>query len=82
MDDAARQASEKIGELCDLIDETLDLGILPQAGESFFEDVRESLVDVDSTIRAAGRATGNQQRALENWESGLQKWLDNLSADD
>jgi len=66
-------AIEKIEELCDLIDE--NIVEIAEKGVAFFEDVREKLVDVSSTIENSHRCTLGQEKAIGNWEAGLRRWI-------
>ena len=45
--------------------------------DGFLEDVRENVLGVAETIRRLDTVTANQQRALDNWEAGVQRWVEN-----
>ena len=65
-------ALDKIEELIELIDENID-SVGP--GQEFFENVRDSLVNVEATITKNENCTERQAGALRNWEAGLEKWI-------
>lgn len=70
---SVKSASEQCDRIVETIDE-LDDGTLDMAAE-FFEDVRDKVVDVQETICKFDRVTDKQQKALNNWEKGVNKWV-------
>lgn len=67
-------AIEQAGRICDKID------ILPdRAYEAMidWEEMRQSVRDVEETITERNRVTENQQRALDNWEEAVDRWSNN-----
>jgi len=67
-------ALELIDEIITLIDEEVPERAWDRAA-SFFEDVREKVVDMSQTIHNTGRCTERQAKALEGWKAGISKWL-------
>ena len=53
-------------ELCDDI---------PEAGEDFAVSVQEKLDKIAETIERTEYVTPDQQRAIENMEHGIDRWL-------
>ncbi len=43
-------------------------------GESFLEDVREKISEVNDTITEMGMVTQRQQTAIDNWAKGVSRW--------
>lgn len=48
---------------------------IPPAGWDFASDVSESAREMIETIESSNRVTVNQLRAIENWTSGVARWL-------
>lgn len=63
---------EQLDELDGLLDTAEDEA--PQGG-GFFADVREKANDMREWIEANGVATDKQSSAVDNWMSGVRKWL-------
>ena len=68
------EAVDAIDDLISMID-----GDVPDAAwhkaASFFENVRASAVEMQTSIELADNVTGPQQTAIENWEKGVRKWI-------
>lgn len=62
----ALQQGEGILAMCDDV---------PERGEEFAMSVAEGVREVMETIMQRGRVTAEQQRALDNWESGVSAWI-------
>jgi len=63
---------------CDRIVEMIDDDVPDEAKDrasDFFEDVREKVIEVQDTVTSSGHVTSKQQRALDNWEAGVAKWI-------
>jgi len=43
----------------------------------FFESVRTGAVSIGETIEKTRRVSEKQQKALDNWEAGVNRWLEN-----
>jgi hypothetical protein len=54
--------------------ENLDESALDKASD-FFESVESCVQSMRETIRRTGTATEKQLNALDNWESGVNKWV-------
>jgi hypothetical protein len=63
----ALEQCERIIEMC---------GEMPERGEDFATSVEEGCREVMETIQGMNHVTPDQQRALDNWEGGLSRWLD------
>lgn len=63
----ALEQCERIIEMC---------GEMPERGEDFSTSVEEGCREVMATIESMNHVTADQQRALDNWEGGLSRWLD------
>lgn len=65
--------------LCDTIYNKCEEGMedddMAQDGLSFLESVQHSVVKTQETIQGSGRVTAAQERALRNWEQGVDKWM-------
>ena len=48
---------------------------IPEAGEEFAESVREGAVGMMADITAKKRVTAKQDVTIDNWRSGLSRWL-------
>ena len=72
---SVKKANEQCDRIVETIDE-LDEEVFNKASD-FFEDVRTNVVDVQETICKRELVTENQQRALDNWERGVNKWVHN-----
>lgn len=60
-------------EQCDRILETCDE--IPERGEDFANSVREQVQDVRDWIEEYREVTERQQQSLDNWESGVGRWI-------
>jgi hypothetical protein len=60
--------------ICELIDDAP--GDVWDRAYEFFESVQEKAKDIGETVRRTKRATQGQKDALENMESGVNKWLE------
>lgn len=49
---------------------------MPDRGYEFADSVREKVESMESTIEKSGYVTPGQKEALDNMESGLDRWLD------
>jgi hypothetical protein len=49
---------------------------VPEAGEDFAASVSEKVDSIWQWIEEHGRVTPKQQEALDNMESGLDRWLE------
>lgn len=65
VEEALRQC-ERIQEICEEV---------PERGAEFAESVSSGVAEVAETIEEFQRVTAEQQRALDNWESGVSRWL-------
>lgn len=65
-------------EQCDRIIEKC--GEVPDDGEDFADSVIEKAASIRDWIHKHGRVTDRQQTALDNMESGVDRWLE--SGDD
>jgi hypothetical protein len=61
-------------EQCDRIAEKCDE--VPYDAIDFADSVREKARSIRSWIESSGRVTDRQQAALDNMESGLDRWLE------
>lgn len=59
--------------LCDQIESTAE--DVPEAGEDFAMSVTEKAASIRETIERTERVSDNQFTALENFLSGLQRWI-------
>ena len=62
----ALEQAERIQEMC---------GEVPERGEEFASSVLDGVTEVAATIQEQQRVTADQQRAFDNWESGISRWL-------
>jgi hypothetical protein len=62
----ALKQCERIAEMC---------GEVPERGEEFADSVASGVREIAETIQQQNRITADQQRALDNWESGVAKWI-------
>lgn len=53
----------------------LAIEAFPERGEEFADSVADGVREVAATIEEQRRVTSDQQRALDNWESGVSRWL-------
>lgn len=65
VEDALEQG-ERILELCDE---------MPERGEDFADSVSAGCREVMAMIEERNHVTADQQRALDNWEDGLSRWI-------
>ena len=68
------QASQQCDTIVGLIDDDVPESAWDTAAE-FFESVRDGVVDMQETIDDTGFVTTKQQKALDNWEAGVRKWI-------
>lgn len=66
---AYKQGEEVVDTIDDLPSEVRD------KAESFFESVRDSVIEVMETIERTERVTAKQQKALDSWEAGVRRWI-------
>lgn len=71
-----KNALELVDEIVNIIDEEIPEKAWDRAA-SFFEDIREKVIDVGQTIRTNDKVSERQMRALEGWKAGVSKWLPN-----
>lgn len=64
--EAAVKQALRIIELC---------AEVPERGEDFAASVAEGADDMMATIEERGDVTAEQQRALDNWEEGVSRWI-------
>ena len=62
----AIEQAERIQEMC---------AEVPERGEEFASSVLDGVIEVAATIEERQTVTAEQQRALDNWESGVSRWL-------
>lgn len=67
--DALDQASRILSMCREILDRGTD------SGEDFAGSVSEGVEEVAATIEERNHVTESQQRALDNWESGVQAWI-------
>ena len=48
---------------------------VPERGEEFADSVAAGVCEVAEKIEEQNRVTPDQQRALDNWESGVSAWI-------
>lgn len=63
------EALKQCDRICEMCEE------VPERGEEFAMSVSDGVAEVAETIEAQQRVTADQQRALDNWESGVSRWL-------
>jgi len=68
-------AIEDIDRLLSLIDDLEDsYSDVYERGEDFLADVYERASEVRKTILQNQRVTPRQEKAIENWTEGVEKW--------
>jgi Zn finger protein HypA/HybF involved in hydrogenase expression len=73
--DPVRQAKE-VNAALDQCQEILSqVEQLPSRAEDFGESVADQVRDVAVTIGKTNRVTTGQQRALDNWQAGVEAWF-------
>ena len=70
----ADEAIELGGDILDTIQNDISDSAYSKATE-FFDSVSEKVREVIATIETSGNVTTSQVRALENWESAVNKWV-------
>lgn len=65
---------------CDLIIEKCEH--VPFDGEDFAKSIKEKAASIRKWIQENGKVTKNQQAALDNMESGVDRWLENQDEED
>lgn len=68
------EAKELIEEIDRMIEDDLSEAAWDKGG-AFFEDIRESMANVEATIIVNDHVTDNQESALQNWKAGIEKWI-------
>ena len=71
---AIMEAIQQCDTIVEMIDEEVSEKAKAKAGE-FFEDVKAQVTDMQETLVNASHVTVNQQRALDNWEAAVAKWI-------
>lgn len=69
------ESADKCDELWQKIEDA-PAGVWDKAFE-FFESIQEKVKNIGESIRKYKKATQNQMDAIENMESGVDKWLEN-----
>lgn len=68
------EAIQQCDTIVEMIEEEVSEKAKDKAGE-FFEDVKAQVTDMQETLVTASHVTVNQQRALDNWEAAVAKWI-------
>jgi hypothetical protein len=69
-----KDASEQCDRIADTIGELEDEGTVDKAPD-FFESVKEKVTDIQETIDKRQQVTEKQQKALDNMEDAVNKWV-------
>lgn len=69
--DAVKQAADIVDSIDNAPEEIADKAM------DFFESVRTGAVSIGETIEKTRRVSEKQQKALDNWEAGVNRWLEN-----
>ncbi|MCI0421503.1 MAG: hypothetical protein L0312_20140 [Acidobacteria bacterium] len=73
-DPDVREALEQVQRITGLIEDDVPDWAKDKAPD-FFEDVAEKVRSVGETIERMDSVTDGQRRALNNWESGVRRWI-------